>query len=127
MRSTPIPAIPTVADCDWRELARRLRLSTRQTQIALLILEDEKELAIATRLRISEHTVHTHLERLYQKLGVSSRVRLVACLFHSLLQLAGSPGSPIAPVCPRYRSGRCPFRSRQPDCRLSQPRGADTL
>ena len=35
------------------------------------------ELAIASDLGISQHTVHTYLERVYRKLAVGSRVALV--------------------------------------------------
>jgi DNA-binding CsgD family transcriptional regulator len=41
------------------------------------VFDDQKETAIAANLGISTHTVHTHLERLYRKLRVSSRVSLV--------------------------------------------------
>ncbi len=45
------------------------------------VLDDCKDLAIARRLDITEHTVHTHFTRLYAKLGVSSRVELVVRVF----------------------------------------------
>jgi DNA-binding NarL/FixJ family response regulator len=52
------------------------RLSPRESQIVQHVLLDEKERAIAAKLGISTHTVHTHLRRIYAKLGVSSRVEL---------------------------------------------------
>jgi DNA-binding CsgD family transcriptional regulator len=36
---------------------------------------------IADHLGISPHTVHTHIERLYRKVGVASRVSLVRRVF----------------------------------------------
>ena len=61
----------------WRTIAQSLRISNRELQIIQGIFDDQKEFAIADELMISVHTVHTHLERLYRKLGVSSRVALV--------------------------------------------------
>ena len=61
----------------WRIIAQSLRISNRELQIIQGIFDDRKEFAIADELKISVHTVHTHLERLYRKLGVSSRVALV--------------------------------------------------
>jgi DNA-binding NarL/FixJ family response regulator len=61
----------------WKAIATALRISARELQIIQGIFDDRKELAIAHELTISVHTVHTHLERLYRKLGVSSRLGLV--------------------------------------------------
>src|SRR5580765_3280665 len=61
----------------WRKIAQSLRISNRELQIIQGVFDDQKEFAIAGELMISVHTVHTHLERLYRKLGVSSRVALV--------------------------------------------------
>ena len=66
---------------EWRSLAARLALSPRELQILQLVFDDEKELAIAESLSISPHTVHTHLGRLYRKLGVSSRCEAVVKIF----------------------------------------------
>ena len=61
----------------WKTIAKSLRISDRELEIVQRIFDDRKELAIADELKISMHTVHTHLERLYRKLGVSSRTALV--------------------------------------------------
>jgi len=65
------------SDDAWRHLARVLRLSGRELEILQAVFDDQKESTIAADLGISTHTVHTHLERLYRKLRVSSRVALV--------------------------------------------------
>ncbi|MCK6455994.1 MAG: helix-turn-helix transcriptional regulator [Phycisphaerae bacterium] len=65
----------------WAETSRQLRLSGRESQIVRFCFDDLKESAIAQRLGISQHTVHTHLERLYRKLGVASRCELIVCVF----------------------------------------------
>jgi ATP/maltotriose-dependent transcriptional regulator MalT len=56
----------------WKTIAKSLRISDRELEIIQGIFDDRKELAIADELKISMHTVHTHLERLYRKLGVSA-------------------------------------------------------
>jgi len=69
----------------WKAIARSLRISDRELQIIQGIFDDRKEFAIADELKISMHTVHTHLERLYRKLGVSSRVGLILCILSEYL------------------------------------------
>src|SRR5499426_2051284 len=71
----------------WKTIANSLRISDRELEIIQGIFDDRKELAIADELKISMHTVHTHLERLYRKLGVSSRIALVLCILSEYLSL----------------------------------------
>ena len=72
----------------WRRLAKSLGLSKRESQIVPALFEDQKESAIAKHLGISRHTVHTYTERLYRKVGVSSRVGLVRVVFIEYMSLA---------------------------------------
>ncbi|HEY3100937.1 MAG TPA: helix-turn-helix transcriptional regulator [Methylomirabilota bacterium] len=92
----------------WRRLAMSLRWSERESQIVPALLEDEKESAIATRLGISRHTVHTYTERLYRKMGVSSRVGLVRRVFVEYMSLARRSSVPRAADTPRddFRASR---------------------
>ena len=69
----------------WKVIAKSLRISDRELQIIQGIFDDRKEFAIADELKISMHTVHTHLERLYRKLGVSSRAGLILCILSEYL------------------------------------------
>ena len=69
----------------WKVIAKSLHISDRELQIIQGIFDDRKEFAIADELMISVHTVHTHLERLYRKLGVSSRVALVLYILSEYL------------------------------------------
>ncbi len=48
-------------------------LSNREREVLYLIAQGLSNSAIARKLKISEHTVKTYNERLYEKLGVSSR------------------------------------------------------
>jgi DNA-binding CsgD family transcriptional regulator len=75
----------------WRLLTRSLRLSRREFQIVLAMFDDQKESAMASDLGISPHTVHTHIDRLYRKLSVSSRVALVRRILVEYLYLARAP------------------------------------
>ena len=71
----------------WKTIAQSHHISNRELQIIQGIFDDRKETAIAEELKISMHTVHTHLERLYRKLGVSSRVALVLYILAEYLSL----------------------------------------
>lgn len=50
----------------------------RVDQIARLLLEGLSEKEVAGRLRLSIHTVHVHVKRLYRERGVESRAELMA-------------------------------------------------
>lgn len=84
-------------DRTWRSIARSLSLSPREFQIVLHVFDDAKEGDIADRMNISAHTVHTHLERLYRKLGVGSRGGMIVRVFAEYVSLAsaGGDGKPI--------------------------------
>jgi DNA-binding NarL/FixJ family response regulator len=53
-----------------------LQLSSREREIARLAVEGLTNRAIADKLVLSKRTVENHLQRVYTKLGVSSRVDL---------------------------------------------------
>ena len=72
----------------WLDLGPKLRLSPRELQIVRGVFEDHKEEAIAFELGISPHTVNTYFQRLYAKLGVSSRPQLILCVMAQYLALA---------------------------------------
>jgi DNA-binding NarL/FixJ family response regulator len=69
----------------WQRVTSVLALSARESEILQAVFEDQKECCIAANLGISSHTVHTHLERIYRKLHVSSRVELVVRVFAEYL------------------------------------------
>ncbi len=85
----------------WDLLAGDLRLSGREVQCVRQIFADKKEGDIAAELGISPHTIHTHLDRLYHKLGVNSRVELVVRIMARFLELTSRPDSPLPPICGR--------------------------
>ena len=55
-------------------------LTPRETQVASLVAEGFQTKEIAQKLGITEHTVSNNLFRIYNKLGISSRVELVLYL-----------------------------------------------
>jgi len=56
-------------------------LTAREMQIAAQVCRGKLNKQIAAHLNISEHTVNTHLRRIYCKLGVRNRAGLVGrCL-----------------------------------------------
>jgi ATP/maltotriose-dependent transcriptional regulator MalT len=77
----------------WQDVCARLKLSERELEVVVGVFDDLKEAAIASRLGISAHTVHTHLERLYRKLGVNGRGRMIIEVLaeHLLACRANSP------------------------------------
>lgn len=76
----------------WLSLARALRLSVRELEILQGIFDDWIDAAIAAELGISVHTVHTYLQRLYHKLGVTSRCALIVHVVAEHLALEATPG-----------------------------------
>ncbi len=69
----------------WVDVVRDLSLSPRESQIVYHLLDDATEDAIAIKLGISVHTVHTYLGRLYAKLSVSSRAACLVRVFEAYL------------------------------------------
>jgi len=52
-------------------------LTARQEQVVALVAEGLSNREVAHELRLSEHTVKKYLYRIFEKLGISSRVELV--------------------------------------------------
>jgi DNA-binding NarL/FixJ family response regulator len=86
----------------WNQIVCRLRLSRREAEIVRGVFDDKTEYAIAAELGISSHTVHTHFERLHEKLGVADRVQLVLCIMQEFLRLRASPGSQAPSISGRW-------------------------
>jgi DNA-binding NarL/FixJ family response regulator len=62
----------------WEPSSTALKLlATRETHVANLVTEGLPNREVALRLGITEHTVSNYLFRIYNKLGISSRVELV--------------------------------------------------
>ena len=101
---SPVSAV--FSDQAWNEIAGRLRLSQREREIVRGVFDDLTEFAIAADLGISPHTVHTHFERLHQKLGVANRVQLVLCITQEFLRLGAALNGPQPSLGARRVAGR---------------------
>jgi DNA-binding NarL/FixJ family response regulator len=60
------------------EAARSPALTPREREILAMLAEGLPNKSIAARLGISDHTVKTHLEAIFDKLGASTRAEAVA-------------------------------------------------
>ena len=83
----------------WKEIARSLRLSGQELRIVRRVFDDNTESAIADNLNVSPHTIHTHCERLYRKLGVTDRVKLVLRVMDEFLALTVAAETVLPPIC----------------------------
>ena len=57
-------------------------LTSREEQVVALVSDELSNRDVATELGLSEHTVKKYLFRIFEKLGISSRVELVLYAFH---------------------------------------------
>jgi DNA-binding CsgD family transcriptional regulator len=116
LKLPPPPRCPLgatmLSEAAWREIARSLKLSGRELQILRAIFDDHTESAIARELGVSPCTIHTYCERLYRKLVVTDRIRLVLRVMDEFLVLTATPGSVLPSICANRAAGRCPL---QPD------------
>ena len=71
------PGIDLLTPEEWTDVARTLRFTPREWQVATLVFEGMTQAAIANQLKIRPRTVRQHLERLYKKVDVHDRVGLV--------------------------------------------------
>ncbi len=89
---------------EWALICESLDLTHRESEIVQAVLDDMSESDIAQNLGISRHTVHAHIERVYGKLGVSSRLQLVVRIFVEYISLGRRKQCIVAPrPCPLRR------------------------
>ncbi|HZR64614.1 MAG TPA: response regulator transcription factor [Terriglobales bacterium] len=67
-------------------------LTSREEQVVALVTDGLSNRDVANELGLSEHTVKKYLFRIFEKLGISSRVELVLYALHH-----GSPQLPLGP------------------------------
>lgn len=107
------PGTLAVSPLAWAEISRSLKLSKRELEVVKSVFDNQTEGAVATELRISEHTVHIHFNRLFRKLGVTTRAQMVLHIVQRLLVLTASDSCHLPPICRNHANGRCPF-TRKP-------------
>jgi DNA-binding NarL/FixJ family response regulator len=98
-----------LSDHAWERIGSSLKLSGQELRILRGIFNDQTESSIALELNVSPHTVHTHCERLYRKVEVSDRVKLILRVMREFLALTTSPGGQLPPLCAVRATGGCPF------------------
>lgn len=103
-----------ISELGWQAIAGELDLTQRQLEIVRCVFDDQTEFAIAQELGISQHTVHTHLERLHKKLGVHGRLDLVLLVLATFLRLTADTSSGLPPVCGLHTQGTCPLANYPP-------------
>ena len=59
-----------------------LLLTRREEDVVRLVADGIKNREIAERLKVSEHSIRNYLCRIFDKLGVSSRVELILYAFN---------------------------------------------
>jgi DNA-binding NarL/FixJ family response regulator len=57
-------------------------LTSREEQVVALVTDGLSNRNVASELGLSEHTVKKYMFRIFEKLGISSRVELVLYAFH---------------------------------------------
>ena len=70
------------------------RLTPRERDVVRLVAEGMRNQEIALQLSLTEHTVRNYLIRIFDKLGISSRVELVLYAFSGVEEM-------IAPAAPK--------------------------
>ena len=73
---------------DWEEIASRLEITRREMQVVECVCAGHADASIASALRISQNTVHAHINRLYVKLRVCNRTQLVLVVFVEFVKLS---------------------------------------
>lgn len=79
-------------------------LSRREQDVVRCVAEGLSNREIAARLHLTEHTVKNYLFRIFDKLGVSSRVEVVLYAFSAGRSVP--PGTGAAPIAPRPVASR---------------------
>jgi DNA-binding NarL/FixJ family response regulator len=63
-------------------------LTRREEEVVRLVADGLKNAEVALRLNVAEHTIRNYLYRIFDKLGVSSRVELILYAFNQTNHVA---------------------------------------
>jgi DNA-binding CsgD family transcriptional regulator len=100
-----------LSDHAWSEIAKTLGITKREIQIIQGVFDNHTQQGIATRLNMNEHTAHTHLNRLFKKLNITTRTELVLRIMEQMIALTLAETGVLPPICRRHQRGACPLRS----------------
>ena len=98
-----------LSDQAWARIAQSLKLSARELEIVRFDFDNLTDATIAANLRRSPHTIHSHMNRLFKKLGVTTRTQLAVRVFQEFMALTLSQMNSLPPICPDRVAGRCPL------------------
>jgi len=99
MNREPVPSIGAVSVEAMAGLDLSL-LTPTERQVLALALTGRFVRAIAGELVVSEATVHSHLTHIYRKLGVRTRLDLLALAARTTSQATSGPAPAPSPVVP---------------------------
>jgi DNA-binding NarL/FixJ family response regulator len=71
----PNPCEEFVAPSDWENIACAMHLTPRELQVARSLFEDRGRKSIARQLECNLQTVRAHIDRIFEKLAVKSRMQ----------------------------------------------------
>ena len=103
-----------LTDHAWHEIARTLGITQREMQIVQSVFDNQHETEIAKCFKISPHTVHMHLNRLFRKLTVTSRTELVLRIVEQMVKLTLSEIAVLPTISPRHPTGKCCLHNPPP-------------
>ncbi len=89
-RMNRIPPDQRKRASDLQARLDRTALTKREKEVVALLVSGASTRAIAEHTKLTVATVHTYLKRIYSKLGVHSRVELVARMVGTVGAVAGS-------------------------------------
>jgi DNA-binding CsgD family transcriptional regulator len=76
-----------------RNMGGMALLTPRERDVVRLVAEGMRNQEISVKLNLREHTVRNYLFRIFDKLGISSRVELVLYAVSGSEQIVPPPGS----------------------------------
>jgi DNA-binding NarL/FixJ family response regulator len=103
-------------------------LSKREQDVVRCVADGMSNREIASQLGLTEHTVKNYLFRIFDKLGVSSRVEVVLYAFRFRKDLIGSPATDSTCVqCAKVYSGPQPVKPTRPTVPLAMRKAQEPL
>lgn len=96
-----------LSDHAWQEIATALDITKRELQIVQAVFDNQHEADIAKRFKLSPHTVHMHMNRLFKKLNITSRTELVLRIVEQMITLTLAETRVLPPICHRHHTGKC--------------------
>lgn len=84
--------LKVISEAEWEMIGQRLDISDRWLElIRAIVAGHEKPEAIAAVMGLRRSTVKTHIQRMYRKIGVRSKVEVILCVFLTLFEVRDRP------------------------------------